>query len=266
MSKAKKGWIIAATALTVTGVLVIAGALAAVGFDIKKLNTVEYTTVTEKIKSDFDSIDIDVNTADIKLEHTDEKECTVTFYEPEKLRFKAEIENKTLSVSYDDSREWYEYINFDLNSPEITISLPKTEYDKIGIETTTGNIDISSLKANNIDFETTTGNIRTESVNVDGNADLETTTGNIKLKDTVISGCLHIDCTTGNIHFDRADAADIYAETTTGNIKGTLLSGKVFSADTTTGDIDLPKDGNGGKCKLETTTGNIKIEIAKTDS
>lgn len=266
MRKAKKGWIIAATALTVSGVLIIAGALAAVGFDIKKLNTVEYTTVTEKISSDFDSIDIDVNSAEIKLEHTGEKECTVTFYEPEKLRFKTEVENKTLTVSYDDSREWYEYINFDLNSPKITISLPKAEYDKIGIETTTGNIDISSLKANSFDLITTTGNIRADSVNVDGNADLETTTGNIKLKDTIISGSLHINCTTGNIHFDCSDAADIYAETTTGNIKGTLLSDKVFSVDTTTGDIDVPNNGNGGKCKLETTTGNIRIEIAKSDS
>lgn len=266
MSKAKKGWIIAATALTVSGILIIAGALAAVGFNIKKLSTVEYTTVTEKITADFDSVDIDITTADIELIHSDSKECKVTFYEPEKVRFSAEVKNKTLTVRCEDSREWYEYINFDLSFPKITISLPKAEYQLIDIHTTTGNIDFNNLKAKSIDFKTTTGNIRTDAVSVAGNTDLETTTGNVRLKDTVISGSLHIDCTTGNINFDRSDAADIYVETTTGNIKGTLLSDKVFSTDTNTGDIDVPNDGSGGKCKIETTTGNISIEIAKADS
>ena len=72
MSRAKKGWIIAATALTVSGILIVVGAMAAVGFDIVKLSTVQYTTVTEKISKDFESIDLDVVTADIKLERTDE--------------------------------------------------------------------------------------------------------------------------------------------------------------------------------------------------
>ena len=58
MSKAK-GWIIAATALTVSGLVLIGGTLAAVGFNIKNLSTVKYTDVTKVIDKTFDSIDID---------------------------------------------------------------------------------------------------------------------------------------------------------------------------------------------------------------
>jgi DUF4097 and DUF4098 domain-containing protein YvlB len=57
------------------------------------------------------------------------------------------------------------------------------------------------------------------------------------------------------------DAADIYIETTTGSVTGTLISEKQFFTETSTGKVNVPPSGNGGRCEIETGTGNIRIEI-----
>jgi DUF4097 and DUF4098 domain-containing protein YvlB len=54
---------------------------------------------------------------------------------------------------------------------------------------------------------------------------------------------------------------DIYIETTTGSVTGTLISEKQFCTETSTGKVNVPPSGNGGRCEIETGTGNIRIEI-----
>ena len=44
---------------------------------------------------------------------------------------------------------------------------------------------------------------------------------------------------------------------------GTLLSAKIFVHRTSTGDIKLPETTTGGKCKISTDTGDIKISIVQ---
>lgn len=46
-----------------------------------------------------------------------------------------------------------------------------------------------------------------------------------------------------------------------GNVKGTLLTNKVFITHTDTGRVNVPKTVTGGKCEINTDTGNIKIDI-----
>ena len=60
--------------------------------------------------------------------------------------------------------------------------------------------------------------------------------------------------------FDGCDADRIFVKTDTGYVKGSLLSDKVFIAQSDTGDVDVPKTITGGKCEIETDTGDIKIE------
>jgi hypothetical protein len=50
-------------------------------------------------------------------------------------------------------------------------------------------------------------------------------------------------------------------KTDTGDITGSLLSGKIFMPQTNTGDVTVPDTVTGGKCRLSTNTGDIKISI-----
>ena len=57
------------------------------------------------------------------------------------------------------------------------------------------------------------------------------------------------------------DAAELEIKTGTGDVQGTLLSEKVFVVKTNTGKIQVPETVTGGKCKITTTTGDIRITV-----
>ena len=85
----------------------------------------------------------------------------------------------------------------------------------------------------------------------------------LELADLVLS-CeekFDIERSTGNVKFSDCDAAELFVETSTGDVKGSLLSAKVFIVKTDTGSADVPKTITGGRCEIETDTGDIKITV-----
>lgn len=72
---------------------------------------------------------------------------------------------------------------------------------------------------------------------------------------------LSIERTTGDVEFDDSDAADIFVKTGTGDVTGSLLTDKVFITQTDTGDVDVPQAITGGRCEINTNTGDIKTKI-----
>jgi hypothetical protein len=44
-------------------------------------------------------------------------------------------------------------------------------------------------------------------------------------------------------------------------VKGSLLTDKIFVTQSDTGKVDVPETVSGGKCKVTTDTGDIRIEI-----
>ena len=46
-----------------------------------------------------------------------------------------------------------------------------------------------------------------------------------------------------------------------GDIEGTLLTDKIFMAESDIGEVDVPKTTSGGRCEINTNTGDIDIEI-----
>ena len=88
-------------------------------------------------------------------------------------------------------------------------------------------------------------------------------TGDISLKNVIAAENFSIERTTGDVSFDGSDAAEIFVETDTGNVVGTLLSEKVFVVNTDTGKKEVPETLSGGRCKITTSTGNIRINLQK---
>ena len=81
------------------------------------------------------------------------------------------------------------------------------------------------------------------------------------MNDVIASGKFEIERDTGDVKFERCDAAEIFIETDTGNVKGSLLSEKLFIVDTDTGSKDVPKTVTGGRCEIDTDTGDVKITL-----
>lgn len=80
------------------------------------------------------------------------------------------------------------------------------------------------------------------------------------MSNVIATNKFSVERSTGDVKFSGCDADEIYVKTNTGNVTGSFRSNKVFITDT--GSIDVPKTVTGGRCKINTHTGDIKI---KTD-
>ena len=150
----------------------------------------------------------------------------------------------------------------------------------IKIKTSTGAIKVENITAGSLDLKVSTGDIIATNIECVGDLLVKVSTGKVKLEnvkcnDIISSGDtgditlknviadekIDVERTTGDIKFDKCDASELIILTDTGDVKGTLLSDKVFIAKTDTGSVKVPETVSGGKCKITTDTGDIKIEI-----
>lgn len=150
----------------------------------------------------------------------------------------------------------------------------------VKIKLSTGDIFADGISAAGLDMSVSTGRVTASHINCGGDVKLHVSTGKSKLSsiscrnlisdgdtgsitlaNVVASGKFYIERSTGDVKFDGCDAAEIFVETDTGNVTGSLLSEKIFIAETDTGHVDVPRTVTGGKCEIETDTGDIKLNI-----
>ncbi|MBQ1821155.1 MAG: DUF4097 family beta strand repeat protein [Clostridia bacterium] len=72
---------------------------------------------------------------------------------------------------------------------------------------------------------------------------------------------ISIERSTGDVRFEQCDAAELSIDTDTGDVTGSLRSDKVFIAQSHTGDVSVPGSTSGGKCRITTDTGDIRITV-----
>ena len=172
----------------------------------------------------------------------------------------------------------FENINIKLTTGDITNYASSKGVIKVGAST--GDIRMEDISAGSVDCDVTTGDITLVNVNSSGNVKTQATTGKMRLTNvhcenfTVDGGTgdvilksvyaeekFNIEVTTGDVKFDRCDAAELNVKATTGDVTGTLRSDKIFIIKSTTGKVNVPETTTGGVCKIQVTTGDIKISI-----
>lgn len=280
MSKSSKIWCVTALFLIFTGLLIFAGVMTMLKWDFKKLSTVNYVTNTYDISESFDSILIDTRTSDVKVLKSKDESCSVVCHDQKSIKHSVTVENNTLTIKLTDSRKWYEHIQINSSTPKITVYLPKSQYDKLDVKSSTGNISVNNLSFSSLMLSVSTGDIMVSDVNCFDNIDIllstgdaeisnlickklysKANTGDIKLNEVIAENSLTLKRSTGDVKLNKIDANEISIKTDTGDVSGTILSKKVFITKTNTGNINVPKTTTGGKCEITTTTGDIKIEI-----
>ncbi len=148
----------------------------------------------------------------------------------------------------------------------------------IKIKVSTGDIKAESLSAGALDLTVSTGKITATGISCTGEVKSkcstgkmnftdvscnalvsEGDTGDVYLKNVTATEKLDIKRDTGDVKFDGCDGGEIFVTTDTGDVSGTLLSEKVFIPRSKTGRVDVPKTVNGGRCEINTDTGDIRI-------
>ncbi len=300
MNKSTKIWLILASSLLFTGLIIFSMVMSLLNWDFTKLSTSKYQTTTQEVTEDFSNIYINVDTADIEFFYTTDSKITVTTSEYENSTHLIKIEDGTLKIEARDTRKWYEHISlFSFKSPKVSVYLPFGNYEKLSIISDTGDVKMpSDLNFSTIDIKsdtgdvinyasatdyikikTSTGDVRLEKISTNEITIIVSTgdvkakdvacktftsngnTGDISLINVIVRENLTILRSTGDVEFHRCDADNIEVETGTGDVEGSFVSSKTFITKTSTGDVDVPKTTSGGTCKITTSTGDIEIDI-----
>lgn len=194
----------------------------------------------------------------------------------------------TLSIRTDTSDTEisadFQFTGMDIeqSTGHVTNRASVTEFIKI--KTSTGGIRLADLTAGTLDLSVSTGTVTVSDVACAGSATVRVSTGDARLTnvtcqsltstgntgDLTLTNVLateafSLERSTGDVKFEACDAAEISVKTDTGRVSGTLLSDKVFITKTSTGTISVPESLSGGRCAITTSTGDIRIQIVKTE-
>ena len=297
----RKRGLIVAVVLLAAGALVCCAALASVGFDFSKLSIGNYETNVYAVDGRFQHIIIRGDREKIALAPSEDGKCRVVCREDEKEPHAVRVDNDTLTVESTARRTWFFVdFSFFAEGPSVTVYLPRDafgtlivegstgdvaipadfSFDSIRVTLSTGSVDCRAASAGTVTVKTSTGGIRIAGVKCAGDVEVSVSTGGtmlenvtcqnllssgstggLTLKNVIASGAFDLERSTGSIRFEGCDAEVILAKTSTGSVTGTLRSGKVFSAHSDTGRVEVPGDGSGGRCKITTSTGGIRIGI-----
>ncbi len=299
MKKSTKIALILAIVLILVGGALFAGASMAAGWNYEALKYESYEMNKYQYEEEVQNITLKTDTANVRFYPSSDGELRVECYEHTKAKHTVSVAGDTLSIELQNTRKWYDHIGISFQSPEITVYLPKENYDTLTVRTTTGDTLIKNdLEFQNIEINQSTGRvncyasaaermkIRTSTGEIHlkdgkigalelevstGDSTLENitckslesvgSTGDVTLKNTVADEAFSIKRSTGRIRFWDCDAAELFIKTDTGDVRGTLLSEKIFFTETDTGSVTTPKTMSGGKCEIITDTGDIYIEI-----
>lgn len=208
----------------------------------------------------------------------------ISFGSPKIRVYLPKAEYSTLSVKgstgYVDVPKGLKFDSADVKLSTGGVRFFASASDLVKLKASTGNITVEGISAGSLDFSVSTGNVTISDVRCMGDVKIKVSTGKTKLNDVeckkltssgstgdislysvIAKEAFSIKRSTGDVKFDGSDAKEIFVETDTGDVTGSLLTEKVFITHTDTGKVDAPKTTVGGKCEINTDTGDIRLEI-----
>ena len=260
MKQAEKIWLVTAVSLLLVGVLIFGGVMAAHHWDFAALGGTKYETHVVDIKEDFQNISIRSHTEDIVFLPSDDGACRVVFYEREKEKHTADVQDGTLSLAVADAGKWYNHITLFSGSPRITIYLPLAEYASLFIEESTGDITIpGDFTFGSVDISADTGDVACSASSL-GRIHIGLSTGDIRV-DHLSAGELNLSVSTGKVEVcSVACEGDVGVRVSTGKAALTDVSCKNLLSTGSTGDMTLERVAAAETISVERSTGDVRLE------
>ena len=253
--------------MVVLGIALIAGILAAVGFDFKALGNAKPVTNEYKLKDKFSNISIETETADVVFVKSGESQTRIVCEEDEKVLHTVKVENGTLKITVQDNKSWFDWLGFSAEDMKLTLYLPAVQYESVNIRTHTGDVELpKDFTAGLLQIRTNTGDVDCQASAARSLAKemdqlkIETDTGDIKMKD-VSASQLYLATDTGRMEVEKA-AIEGYVEikTDTGRVELTDFTGGEMELKSDTGRVTLKNVILAGHMGIKTSTGDVKFE------
>lgn len=206
--------------------------------------------LNEYYNQEVRTIHIESISSDVTLKETEETQIHVEVYGKENEYVESKIENETLNISKKGKIFCFGFCFF---KEEIIVYVPKDVLLNIEVKTTSGDIEMSSIKGNEVNLKSTSGDLKLGEVNT---ADLYSTSGEIILEK---GNTIQVKTTSGDISLNRIETK-LNAESVSGDIKINSLEIENDSKiKTTSGDV-LINEINNAYIETNTVSGDIAIE------
>ena len=260
MCKKRKICLIVAGALCVAGMLIFAAAMTALGWNFKRLDTVEYERNSHEITDAFHDICIESDTADIVFLPAEDGVCRVECYEMTKAKHAVTVKDGALTVTIADERAWYDYIGFSFDSPKITVYLPESAYGTLSIDGRTGDIEIpNDFLFTNIDIEVSTGDVTCYASAI-GDICIKASTGDI-CTEGISANSLQLSASTGDITVRALTCAqEVIIKVSTGDVCVRALRCEKLFTQGSTGDLELADVIATQTIFAERSTGDVTLD------
>ena len=259
MTKSKK-WIISGSVLVGVGMLICLTAYALSGYDFTKLNNVKYVSNTYNVNDVFENINIKADTENISFLPSDDGKCKVVCYEEENMTHNVRTENGTLVID-GNTKKKVQIMNIGVMTqiPEITLYLPKKEYEILTIDSDTGDTVIpKEISFESINVTLSTGDVTCNS-SADGTISIGTDTGDINIYNVSASD-MKLVSDTGDVDIsDVTLTENLYIEENTGDVTMKNVSCRNFTSKEDTGSLNMTNVIASDEFRLESDTGDIEF-------
>ena len=253
-------WIILAIILILIGTIIFTGVMIIMKWDFTKLSTNNFITSSYEFEEKVENITIVTDTANIIFQKSENSKISVTCFEQDNLKHSVNIKDSSLEIKVNDTRKWYEYIDFNFKSPQITVWIPQGEYGDLLVKSDTGKIEIQKDYAfKNIDISGSTGDV-TNYASAQKNIKIKTSTGKINVAN-VSAENLEFSVSTGNVTVDNSTCTEnLQIKVSTGKTFLTSINCKNLTSTGNTGDITLKSVISNEKFFIERSTGKVLFE------
>lgn len=260
MKTSTKILLIVSAGLIALGMLIFAGGIFVMGFDFSSFSTARIETATHTVEENFNKISIKTDTADVSLQPATDGVCRVVCNENVKLKHSVRVEGGALLIDTVDTRKWYDYISFGTVKTDVTVYLPKSEYDSLTVSADTGDVSLpDSFLFNTEEITVSTGDVSCNA-SAKGLLKIKTSTGMIDMNGVSV-GSVDLSVTTGKVTVKALSCDDSFnLKVSTGKAVISNVTCKSFSSEGDTGDITLKNVLGKERLFVKRSTGHVELD------
>lgn len=237
-------------------------------FDIKIYQSITEENKVECIENKKINFDVQIINNKLTIKQIDNRNIFDSLFNFSNLEIQLHLSNETINKLFIDNNTGditignsLVFNDIEINSSTSDVYIESKDVNNIDVKLSTGSTIIKNCLVNkNIIVESSTGNIELENVNCE-KLDITVSTGDVILTNVLVADDFNMNGSTSDLTFTDFDASNIYINVSTGDVNGTILTSKIFMPNSSAGDVDVPETTTGGICKIETSTGNIRIKI-----
>lgn len=271
-----KKWLMAAAFLVLLGAVLACTAMSMLGWDFTRLSTARYESREYELRQSFRNLSMESDTADLVFLPSEKEVGMVVCYEPDNTRHSVAVEDDTLVIAAVNEKKWFEHIGISLETPKITVFLPRGEYGALSVKTDTADVeipgvfsfasmdisggtgDVASYAAVSgpLNIRTSTGDIRVAKLSADAMT-LSSSTGDIRVWDVRCEGDVSLTVSTGDVELEDLTCRNLFSEGSTGELAlHGVLASEGMRLHRSTGEIELEAS-DAGELFVETNTGDV---------